>query len=136
MLILSLDCLRSAGITRTLKLILGKHTISIWLWTIKEKTAFITNRIRIFPLKIKLNNAKWLENFKTLTWNEWKQEKYTHLKHHQHKQYKAKNFSLWYMLAYWSLYKRNNWWILIDQDRCSRNVKDVKSLNRGKELKR
>jgi len=30
----------------------------------------------------------------------------------------------------------NNWWILTDKDRCSRNAEDVKALNIGKEHNR
>jgi hypothetical protein len=36
------------------------------------------------------------------------------------------------MHAYWSLYERNYWRILTDQDRCSRNVEDAKALQTEK----
>jgi hypothetical protein len=41
--------------------------MSIWFQkTIKEKTESVTNTFKIFLLKIKLNDGKRLESFKTL----------------------------------------------------------------------
>ena len=56
------------GLAWKFKLIASKQAeMSIWFQkTIKEKTESVTNTFKIFLLKIKLNDGKRLESFKTL----------------------------------------------------------------------